>query len=55
MIRALAIAIVLAAALAARVVLDEDVRLDGSVVVPALLLAAAVVTIAHRAERVGAR
>lgn len=55
MIRALAAAAVLAAALAVRVVADRDVRLDGSVVVPALLLAAVVIVIAHRAERGGAR
>lgn len=55
MIRALAVAAVLAGALAVRVVVDHDVRLDGSVVVPVLLIAAAVIGIAQRAERGGAR
>lgn len=55
MIRALATAIVLATALAVRVVIDADARLDGSVVVPALLLAAFVIAIAKHAERGAAR
>jgi hypothetical protein len=55
MIRRLLVLTALAAALAVRVVVDEDVRLDGSVVVPVLLLAAAVLEVARRAESGGAR
>lgn len=55
MIRALTVLVVAALVLAARAVADPAVRLDGSVVVPVLLVGAAAIALAVHAERGGAR